>query len=560
MDANCTVFEQTHREIARVQCFTSRASVQVSTLLESPLGVSSPVQDDQLADTSSRKQDTKPFSADNIRQAEYDLYNLFSSPENQGSASASPPRIAQAWEILSRLIEDTPSRLTTDTHHLRKIAPYAPGVARLLENVKPSTVAQETLMDLARWCLLSSILFGAPPIPSKPTSDPRRSRGTRIGTENTTEGAFQGQVHDVPQSRWPSKSTRHIPHVFSPSKVERQEEVDQCQRPYLDLLRTGHEASATFNADILGKNIDYVLSALDASTRALSATTKASTRGQTLQSAAIHERAVGPVVDLLGIWLEAHVSVLRDSGDQLLDLVPEGLAAALRVVQRLGMQQLAVGLESRLRSASGRARGDHLADDECGRVVKKFLGACLLRNLNSLSFRLNRAAKGKDTEQITMLWESCSPLIRHLSDDDARARVLSLFLTVFVTAITNGNAGTQDFNNKLSEIYSLLPKPTPLPVYHALLSMYAGITTSPSDGNRESGHTTVSSQASLANLISTWSRMREEGVTPDIKAYSLLITGLGKKGDYQALQQAWEELIRDADCKALWQKEANQCE
>lgn len=542
-----------------MQWYTSSASAQVSTPSESPLDVSSPVQDDQLANPTSRKQDTKPFSADNIRQAEYDLYNLFVSSENQGLTSASPPKIAQAWEILSRLIEDTPSRLTTDTHHLRKLAPYAPGVARLLENDKPSTVSEETLIDLARWCLLSSILFGAPPIPSRPPTDPRRPRGTRTGTEDETKGAFQGQVHDVPQSQWPSKSTRHIPHVFSPSKAQRQEEVDQCQRPYLDLLRNMHEASATSKADILGKNIDDVLSALDASIRALMATTKASTRGHTLQSASIHERAVGPVVELLGIWLETHVSVVRDSGDKLLQSVPEGLAAALRVVQRSDMQELAVKLESRLRSASGRLQRDHLAEDECGEVVKRFLGACLLQNLNSLSSRLNRATKAKNSEHMSVLWESCSPLILHLSNDDARARVLSLFLTVFVTAITNGNAETQDFNNKLSEVYSLLPRPTPLPVYHALLSMYAGINTSPSDGDQESGHTTVSSQASLANLISTWSRMREERVTPDIKAYSLLITGLGKKGDYQALQQAWEELIRDADCKALWQKEANQC-
>ncbi|GHJ84025.1 hypothetical protein NliqN6_0427 [Naganishia liquefaciens] len=559
------------RNLERSRCYTSIASAQSTTSSQPSLDVFSSVQDNQPAEASNHKQETKSFSTDGIRQVEYDLFDLFSPIENQYSTTASRPTIAQVWKIFTNLAVNTSNSelpdplsllFSNNTHHLRKLAPYAASVAHLLEHEPPSVPPLEPHIILARWCFHSSIIFGSSTIPTRPPTDLRRIKESRPDPENRVEGALQGLVRDVPQSRWPSKSARQAPHVFSQSKAERQGDIEQCQRPYLNMLRDMTEASATSDADKVGANIPDVLATLDASIRALTTTSKASTRGHILQGSAIHERAVGPVVELLELWLEAHFSVIRDGDDRLLDSVPEGLAAALRVMHRLDTQELAAKLENRLRAWAPSARRwqDDLADDERDKIVKKFLGACMLRDPNSLSFRLHRATHGKGAEQISRLWEMCSPLVAHLGTDNERTGVLSLFLTTTVTAITNGNAGNHKLKSILSEIYSRLPRPTPLPVYHALLSMYAGINTSPADGNQESGHTTVSSEASLANLISSWSRMREEKVTPDIKAYMLLITGLGKKGDYQALQQAWEELVRDADCKALWQKEGHQAE
>lgn len=537
----------------------------------SPLDFASLISDDQPPDALNLKQGSKPFGSNRIRQAEHDLYGLFPPSlftQNEASTPASPPTAAQIWQILCQLAAEDghpgsslsfPSSFIHGTHHLRKLAPYAPHVARILQLEGFSATAEEETIELARWCFLSSILFGAPPIPAKPPADLKSPRGTHARNVPAT-GSSGEQVHDVPQSRWPSKSARHVPHVFSQSKAERQEDIDQCQRPYLHLLKTISRGLPQSNADRAGTEIDNILSEVESSTRSLAAATKGSTRGHTLQNTTIQERAFGPVIELLRIWLDSHLSLFRDADDQVLDSVSEGLAAALRVVYHSDMEDLAVKLQSRPRLNDEERQQDPVISDEYSQVVTRFLGACLLRNLDTLSFRLNRATKGKHADGISTLWELCAPIIRHIRDDDTRTKVLSLFLTVSVTSITNGATGAQKLKSLLSEIYTLLPRPTPLPVYHALLSMYAGIHTGPSDGNQESGHTTVSSEASLANLISTWSRMREEKVTPDIKAYMLLLTGLGKKGDYQALQQAWEELIGDADCKAMWQKEANQSE
>jgi hypothetical protein len=336
--------------------------------------------------------------------------------------------------------------------------------------------------------------------------------------------------------------------------------MDQCQQPYLTLLENISSNSPKPDTERTRTGINDVLLTLDTNIRALMTATKASPRGHSLQSGTIQERAIGPVVHLLGLWLDINLSLFRDADCPVLECVPEGMAAALRVVHRSDMRDLAAQLQSRLRSDRARSQLDESTADKSGELVSAFFGACLLRDLENLSYRLHRATKSKDSTEISALWELCSPIIPQLRDDEARTRVLSLFLTNIVTSISTGEAGTTSLKGTLSEIYTLLPRPTPLPIYHALLSMYAGINTSPSDANQESGHTTISSEASLANLISTWSRMREENVTPDIKAYMLLFTGLGKKGDFQALQQAWEELIRDAACKALWEKEANQCE
>jgi hypothetical protein len=98
----------------------------------------------------------------------------------------------------------------------------------------------------------------------------------------------------------------------------------------------------------------------------------------------------------------------------------------------------------------------------------------------------------------------------------------------------------------LNALLSLLPSPTPLSICQTLLSHYAR-----SDA-LEFGST---SRSSLAALRATWERMRQEGVKKDIKTYMMYMEGLGRKGDFAGLKEAWEDLRVDAACRASWEKE-----
>lgn len=508
-----------------------------------------------------------------IKRAEYELYQIFgpqTSAEKEGSARIrTPPNLSQVWEILAHIPTEgdasCSSGIIAITHQLRRIAPYAPYVANLLTTSDLATSPEHSTeqIELARWCCLSSILFGAPPIPSARPSDPTllESRAPQPPI-----GDLETGIRDIPRSQWPSKSARKEKHVFSQSKKEQAELVAQCQRPYINIMRNAINAGSSNNEHDLEAaerrsrayaNMSETLVALDTGIQSLSVATKGKARGRSLQGVAIHERAVEPVIDLVAIFLTSNARGLAEIGAGRVESIPIGIARMPRILQRMTMRDIRQKLQDRLRPY-----GEKHHDT----AINMLLGQCLLSDAaHSLMFRLNRITGSNTSGELVTLWELCSSLLRR--DNQAseprlsqvrefQTRWLSAFLSPVVANVALGDPEADKLKRIMGEIYAHLPRPTPLPVYHALLSLYAGVTPSPTDGQA----ITMSSEASLANLIATWSRMRGEKVTPDLKAYMLLITGLGKKGDYQGLQQIWEELTQDAECKALWQEEEQSCE
>lgn len=512
----------------------------------------------KLASPLREPSDLKRVLSMHMRHAEYELYQIF-SPQVHGqekglAQSRTPPSVAQVWNILALFTcesdnsTDAPSPssgISAITHHLRKLAPYAPYVAGLLEQSIHDTSNEHAAehLALARWCFLSSILFGTPPIPSTPPTDPTLPPSPPRAPEPSATVSETG-IRDIPKSQWPSKSARNDAHVFSQSKSEQMEVIEQCQRPYVGMAQNASQ------------DIEATFIALDTDMQALYAASKTSGRGQSLQSATISERAVGPVVELAAMWLEANLAHFNAGSDSIVDSVPEGIARLPRILQRLNMRDIKQKLQHRLES-NDHQKLDNQLSSNISDAINTFLGGCLLRNGANLTVRLNKVMKSKTPGELLTLWELSSRILRQQSDSEFGARLLSMFLSTAVANMSTEDPEATELRRMMEEIYALLPRPTPLPVYHSLLSLYAGVSTSPAAGGKEP---TVSSEASLANLIATWSRMREEGITPDLKAYMLLITGLGKKGDYQALQQTWEELTHDAECKALWQKEERSCE
>lgn len=520
-----------------------------------PAGTTRP---DEVASIHREPSDLKRILSIPIRRAEYELYQIFSpqtaAREDGPARSPTPPTVAQVWNILAKIASEGGSAVVARSssynisgisHHLRKLAPYATYVAGVLDSSLHDTSTEHAAehLELARWCFLSSILFGTPPIPSTSPTDP-----TLTSSPSRLPGASaivtETGIRDIPKSQWPSKSARNDPHVFSQSKSEQIEAIKQCQRPYLGMVRTATE------------DIEATFTALDTGMQALYAATKTTGRGHSLQSVTILERAAGPVIELATVWLEANLANFDVASDTIVDSVPEGLARLPRILQRLNMRDIAQKLQHQVVSNAQHKLDNH-SHPNLSDAINLFLGGCLLRNSDNLTVRLNKVIKIKTPGELLTLWEMSSPVLRRQSDNELGTRLLSVFLSTVVANVSKEDPEANELRRILEEIYGLLPRPTPLPVYHSLLSLYAGISTSPAAGVKEP---TVSSEASLANLIATWSRMREEKITPDLKAYMLLITGLGKKGDYQALQQIWEELTHDAECKALWQKEEKSCE
>lgn len=56
------------------------------------------------------------------------------------------------------------------------------------------------------------------------------------------------------------------------------------------------------------------------------------------------------------------------------------------------------------------------------------------------------------------------------------------------------------------------------------------------------------SENALGNLKATWKETGER----DLKMYMMYIEGLGRLGDLHGLQQAWNELVIDEECKKIY--------
>ncbi|KAJ9103978.1 hypothetical protein QFC21_002441 [Naganishia friedmannii] len=290
--------------------------------------------------------------------------------------------------------------------------------------------------------------------------------------------------------------------------------------------------------------VKETLAALDSNIQALILRQRNQDNNRQMLHSTIQERASKPVVELLARWIEASRLPPQNGGVDYATAALGGVAAVPRILYRESMRDIAAKLRQRVRN-------DLVDDNE----ISNILGSCLLEIPETLTSRLHGLLKRKSKDELLFLWQACSPILKAQSDHEIRTNIISLFLTTSLANRSDSKSQSDELQAVLAEIYSLLPKPTPLPVYHSLLSLYAGINTISSPDHQETGNTVLSSQASLQNLLATWSRMKAEQVTPDIKAYTILITGLGKKGDYQGLQRVWEELVNDAACKALWQKE-----
>lgn len=501
-----------------------------------------------------------------VEKAEQDLVHIAKRLRQARSEYTEDSYLSTAlediWRVFSRLIhpdqqhsnDQAPVSFLSNlpVYQLRKLAPFAPFVANIIAEYM-STVQNErkSLIKaayLSQWCLISSVLFGTPPVPAGVAASMENSFDS-APRDRSTQSFAPHSVQEIPQSRWPTKSTKSRTTVQSKSKAAQMFEIESCQNVCFTLLSAINiDPSVAGNGRPEGSLIPAItniieecLAALDSNIQALIAQQNNTDKSRHLLQLAIQERTTKPTLEFLARWIEA---VPRVEGDSVVTAVSGDVATVPRILYRESLRDTAANLRQRLKR-------DVVADHE----INEILGSCLLTNPENLTSRLHRLAKHKNKDELLFLWRSCSSIMKAQSDNETRTNLISLFLTASLANLPDGKSQYDELQAVLAEIHSILPKPTPLPVYHSLLSLYAGINTTSSLDHQETGNSVLSSQASLQNLLATWSRMKAEKVTPDIKAYTILITGLGKKGDYHGLQRVWEELVNDAACKALWQKE-----
>lgn len=120
----------------------------------------------------------------------------------------------------------------------------------------------------------------------------------------------------------------------------------------------------------------------------------------------------------------------------------------------------------------------------------------------------------------------------------------------------------KSFNTHAAQVLSKCPRPLPRTIAYTLIFLRVR----PDDNaGLRAGHDVMSldmderrdaGENALENLKATWKETGER----DLKMYLMYIEGLGRLGDLHGLQQAWNELVRDEECRSMYLQEERLCE
>jgi hypothetical protein len=201
--------------------------------------------------------------------------------------------------------------------------------------------------------------------------------------------------------------------------------------------------------------------------------------------------------------------------------------------------------------------------------------------LLELENRLAQMRASRDKQGRFDLWtQLCEDLRIHnkdtqgLLDPTIRSNVLAVFLNAFMTPASRQIKWQDAINEVIDEILRLFPRPLPRNVHHLLLARRARLSLEENEENdREEGLgveepgfgegrdvRSLDEQPVLvraqdrhqarANLHAAWKDAGEAG--RDLKMYMLYMEGLGRMGDLQGLQSAWNALVADETCRQMY--------
>lgn len=190
---------------------------------------------------------------------------------------------------------------------------------------------------------------------------------------------------------------------------------------------------------------------------------------------------------------------------------------------------------------------------------------------SDLDRRLRRLVSAGSEDAIIALWEQTKPSLREDTPD--RNGKLSSFIRAFQSPRFGSYPPSKPsrLDQCTQAAIKLVPRPIPVELYHTLIATRARLSEEEDDTigiQSQSGTDVVAldtrasvdlsdakRQAALASLHSTWKSAKADGVRKDLHLYMLYLEGLGRYGDLEGLQKAWNELIGDRECEELYREE-----
>lgn len=243
---------------------------------------------------------------------------------------------------------------------------------------------------------------------------------------------------------------------------------------------------------------------------------------------------------------EAQLALMGDS--RLLVLLAGAWAVLRAAAGRTELPNLSVQLPYASTVSSHIAKTGCMNDDVAAQVARLFPNpehVAFPETVEALQRTLLGFRERNNVDAMLDLWKKwCDEPPKDLP----RGEVLAKFLHAArwrPTAVMS--AGDRDALRSLGkEVMKRMPSPTPLPVVQVLLSTAGDYE---QDKPRDK-------KIVVPSAVKTWNQARKEKVPLDLKTHMIYMGVLGNYHADALLFKAWEELVDDARCKAIYEKEA----
>jgi hypothetical protein len=187
--------------------------------------------------------------------------------------------------------------------------------------------------------------------------------------------------------------------------------------------------------------------------------------------------------------------------------------------------------------------------------------AAVPTSLDGLAARLFSLRNRGKVSTLVELWDAYAAELDNASKHplvakDVRMEALAKFLSVVRSRSSQSASRTVHEREVLThieaEVRKRVPKPTPLPVLHTLLS-----TAGPEDLEDGAG-LPRDKTAVLGAAKEIWEAAQAEGVVRDERAYGIYLGLLGRYHEGAEMFKVWDELVADTSCRELEAKRAEE--
>ncbi|BEJ12008.1 hypothetical protein CspHIS471_0204680 [Cutaneotrichosporon sp. HIS471] len=185
--------------------------------------------------------------------------------------------------------------------------------------------------------------------------------------------------------------------------------------------------------------------------------------------------------------------------------------------------------------------------------------ATLPSTAKSLEGRLAFLRGDGNIKNITRMWETFTAMLdgkeSHELTSDGGVAALAAFIwgcSPWKNEVKQDRAALLPI---LEAAKARVPKPTPLPVFHAMLRASRPVDTDQID-SEEVNPRAADRDFVLATARIAWDKVvRDEGVVPDVQAYSIYLRLLGYHGESGDMFKLWDDLVRNQETRKMWLEE-----